>query len=66
MDPHSNGHGGTPPEHDPVAANRAVNPRRAPGRPELGLDVTRRAAIAAMVMVAAATGVLIVILAGAR
>lgn len=48
-------------DDDPVAANRAVHPRRTPGRPELGIDVTRRAAIAAMVVVAVATAILVVV-----
>lgn len=60
MDPMSNGHG--PAEHDPVAANRAVHPRRAPGRPELGIDVTRRAAVAVTAVVAVATAVLVIVL----
>lgn len=58
MDPISNGHRD---EDELVAANRAAHPRRAPGRPELGLDVTRRAAMAALGVVAAATAVLVIV-----
>lgn len=49
-------------DDDPVAANRAVHPRRTPGRPELGIDVTRRAALAAVSVVAVATAILVVVL----
>ncbi|HWH32598.1 MAG TPA: hypothetical protein VNU01_07990 [Egibacteraceae bacterium] len=59
MSTHLNGDG---PEHDPVESNRATNPRRTPGRAELGVDVTRRVTIAAMVVVAGATAILIAIL----
>lgn len=60
----SNGQGSD--HDDPVAKNRAVHPRRTPGRPELGADVTRRAAIAAMLVVGAATVILLVVLAGSN
>lgn len=60
MEAHLDGDG--PADHDPVTGNRSVNPRRTPGRAELGVDVTRRVTIAAMVIVAGATAILIAIL----
>lgn len=57
MDAHSNGHR----EPDPVAANRAAHPRRTPGRPELGLDITRRVGLAVVGLVAAATALLVIV-----
>lgn len=66
MHAHRNGDGpdgrDAPDQADPVARNRAAHPRRTPGRPELGGDVVRRVTIAAMVVVAGATVVLIAIL----
>lgn len=59
MDATRNGHG--PDTHDPVEANRAAHPRRTPGRPELGADVTRRVTLAALGVVIAATAVLVVV-----
>lgn len=58
MDAQSNGHR----HDDPVAANRAAHPRRTPGRPELGIDVTRRVTLAALGVVIAATAVLVAVL----
>lgn len=59
MEPSQNG-------HDPVAANRATHPRRTPGREPLGLTQTRRATVAVLLVVAAATVVLVAVLAAGR
>lgn len=58
MEPSQNG-------HDPVAANRAAHPRRTPGRDPLGVAETRRATVAVLLVVAAATAVLVAVLASA-
>lgn len=47
---------------DPVARNRAANPRRTPDRPELGAATTRRLFWVIVGAVAAATAVLVVLL----
>lgn len=64
MEPEQNGH--DPAAMEKVAANRAAHPRRTPGRDPLGIDVTRRATVAVMLVVAAATVVLVALVAAAK
>jgi hypothetical protein len=51
------------PDDDPVARNRAVNPRRTPDRPQLGDATLRRVIVVAAVSVGVATLVLLLVLA---
>lgn len=51
-------------DDDPVARNRAVHPRRTPDRPQLGDDTLRRVAVVVVGLLAAATAVLVLLLAG--
>lgn len=51
-------------EDDPVAHNRAQNPRRTPGRPEVGEETTRRLFWVITAATVAATLILVVVLLG--